>query len=141
MMPMPRLKNWPSRLAAVVAVAQTAPFEWGAHDCCLWAADAVLACTGQDLAAAWRGTYSTAAGAAALLHDLGGLQAVAAMAGPAIEPALAGAGDVGLLPAPDDAARQCLAVHSGTGWLVVGSAGLLHCPPEAATSAWGVGHG
>lgn len=36
------------------------PFEWGKHDCALHAANAVLALTGDDPAAEWRGKYDTA---------------------------------------------------------------------------------
>ena len=133
---MARLKNWPSRLAALVEAARLEPFAWGRHDCCLWGADSVLACTGLDPAAKWRGTYSDAAGAAALLQQLGGIAAVAAMAGPEILPRLAGAGDVGLI---DFDGRETLAVHSGVWWLAVSGTGLSHWSVDSAVRAWKVG--
>lgn len=70
---LPRLQDWPERLAELVEARRHAPFRWGRHDCVLWAADAVLACTGQDPAAAWRGRYATEAEADAIIGAAGGL--------------------------------------------------------------------
>lgn len=39
------------------------PFEWGTQDCCLFAASAVEAMTGTDIAAEFRGKYTTKLGA------------------------------------------------------------------------------
>lgn len=52
---MTRAPDWRARLAALVEQRRAAPFVWGAHDCCLWASDAVLAMTGLDVAAPLRG--------------------------------------------------------------------------------------
>lgn len=133
-----RLKDWPSRLQAVFSAARARPFAWGEHDCCLQAAAAVQACTGVDLAAPWRGTYSTAAEAARLLQSLGGLRALAARAGPEIDPAFATAGDVGLVVGEDGA--ELLAVHSGQVWAAVSANGLeVVREPSRIVSAWKVG--
>ena len=43
------------------------PFEWGQNDCCLSAANAILATTGVDIADDFRGKYSTEAGAFMLI--------------------------------------------------------------------------
>ncbi len=53
------------------------PFTWGSHDCCLFAADAVIAVTGVDPAAEWRGRYSSEAEALALQGE-GGLEGIVA---------------------------------------------------------------
>jgi len=133
-----RLKNWPSRLQAVFSAARTRPFAWGEHDCCLHAAAVVEACTGVDLAAPWRGTYSTAAEAARLLASLGGLRALAAQAGPEIDPAFATAGDVALIEGEDGS--ELLAVHSGQVWTAVSVAGLVVVrEPSRVLAAWKVG--
>jgi hypothetical protein len=58
-----RPENWTETLADAVALASDQPFVWGQLDCCLFAADVVLAITGLDHAAEFRGHYSTAAGA------------------------------------------------------------------------------
>lgn len=55
-----RLDDWPERLSAMIEAsrARTA-LVYGEHDCCTHAADAVLALTGRDIAADWRGQYAT----------------------------------------------------------------------------------
>lgn len=133
---MQRFKDWPSRLQALLDAAQGRPFEWGVHDCCLWAADAVLATTGVDLAVPWRGTYSTEGEAAALLDALGGLRALGALGGPECKPALAGAGDVGLI---EHGGRGWLAVHDGAAWICPTREGFVRWPTRAARCAWKVG--
>lgn len=46
-------------------------FEWGRHDCCLFAADWVRECLGVDPAAAVRGNYSSALGAGRVSREAG----------------------------------------------------------------------
>lgn len=132
-----RLPDWAQRLDALVGQALPRPFEWGTHDCCLWAADAVLAQTGQDPAADLRGTYADAAGAARALRAVGGLRGAGARCGAPIEPLRAVAGDVGLVR---DGRHPLLAVFSGQVWLAVSVRGLITLPQSAASAAWGVGH-
>lgn len=55
---MERFHDWPERLAAHIASAREAQFRWGSFDCALFAAGAVHAMTGVDLAADFRGKYS-----------------------------------------------------------------------------------
>ena len=54
-----RLPDWRPRLVAYLEEVRTRPFAYGAHDCALFAADAVRAMTGTDLAAEFRGRYAT----------------------------------------------------------------------------------
>jgi hypothetical protein len=63
---MQRFNDWPDRLAAHIASAREAEFRWGSFDCALFAAGAIHAMTGVDLAADFRGKYSDEAGARAL---------------------------------------------------------------------------
>jgi hypothetical protein len=135
---MPRLHDWAHRLDKLVSQALLRPFEWGHHDCCLWAADAVLAQTGNDPAAAVRGTYSDAAGAMRVLRAQGGLRGAAARAGVEIAPLLATTGDVGLVRGT---ARALLGVCAHDCWLVVTAAGLKVLPYRSALQAWRVSHG
>lgn len=132
-----RLKTWQSALAAAVDAARLGGFAWGVQDCCLWAANAVLAQTGEDHAAAWRGTYASAEEATTLLASLGGMAALGALAGPEIEVAEAGVGDVGLLVGDWG---EALGVCAGRdGWWAVTAGGLVTHPRQVATRAWGVG--
>jgi hypothetical protein len=134
---MKRLKDWPSRFAALVESVRARPFAWGSHDCCLWAAAAVQAVTGEDRAETWRGTYVDERGAARMALRLGGLPVIAADAGPEIPPALAVAADVGFVRWPDG--THSLAVCSGDAWLCVGEAGLVRLGLDSCLRAWGVG--
>lgn len=134
---MRRLNNWLSRFAALVDTARARPFEWGAHDCCLWAASAVLSITGEDPAEAWRGGYRTERAAMRILRSLGGLTGAGSLCGVAIDVSLATVGDIGLVTWSDGV--QSLAVCAGHTWMCAGSYGLEHLPLDAATAAWGVG--
>jgi hypothetical protein len=72
-----RNEDWPTLLHEYIqnAIAQT--FSWGEHDCCLLIADEVLAMTGVDLAEPYRGKYTDAASAVALINaTCGGKTAV-----------------------------------------------------------------
>lgn len=132
--------EWRVRFEALVSARIATPFSWGTHDCCLWAADCVQAVTGTDPAAKWRGTYSTAIGAARLVEDLGGMEAIGAMSGgPECLPLAAGVGDVGLVI--DSEGRQMLAVCVGTVWLVAAAQGLGPVDLGEAVKAWKVPHG
>lgn len=133
---MTRLPDWRERLADLVAQAHRTPFAYGARDCCLWAADAVQAVTGVDLAADVRGTYADQGGAQRVLMALGGLRGVASRAGNRIAPMRAQAGDIGIVRGE----RTALAVCQGEVWLCASRNGLHAVPLDAAVMAWGVGH-
>ncbi|TPN44466.1 hypothetical protein FJ981_28125 [Mesorhizobium sp. B1-1-4] len=69
---MNRLPDWPARLHDFIDGVKRSPFAWDGHDCFIgWAADAVLAMTGEDIAARYRGKYKTAKGGAAVLRRAG----------------------------------------------------------------------
>ncbi len=68
----PRRSGWERRLAAAVEAARDRPFRWGRHDCATFAFDLRRDLTGSyDVAALWRGRYSTALGAARVMRRLG----------------------------------------------------------------------
>ena len=74
-----RLPSWELRLAAAVKGARGRPFQWGQHDCALWAFDLRRDLTGgDDVAALWRGRYRTARGAVRVMRRLGWLSLEAA---------------------------------------------------------------
>lgn len=63
----------PAAIAALIEHYRDTPFAWGVHDCCLWPATGVKAQTGNDPAAALRGTYKTKREAVALIRrEFGG---------------------------------------------------------------------
>lgn len=130
--------TWRERFDALVAQRMRTPFAWGSHDCCLFAADAVLASTGVDHASDLRGTYDDAASALRVLRAAGGLDAVAARAGEPVPPLMAQIGDVGVVATEG---RESLAVCVGSVWLAPAAAGLAALPLESARAAWRVAHG
>jgi hypothetical protein len=114
---MTRLPDWPTRLASIMDASIAKPLVWGAHDCVTFAADEVLAITGEDLIADLRGRWSTALGAGRVLQRLGGfVQAITERLGPASPAIYARRGDLVLFP--DELVvggrRGCLSVCFGT---------------------------
>lgn len=68
---MTRRPDWRERLAAYLLGARAIPFDWGAHNCVLACADAVLAMTGADIVAPLRQHHPTRFGALLRLKRLG----------------------------------------------------------------------
>lgn len=134
---MKRHQDWPTRLNACIQAARARPFVWGEHDCCLFAADCVLAMTGEDLAAPWRGTYHTEWGAARVLTEQGGLHAIIirALGYPLASPALARRGDLVIV---ETEGRLALAVVSGAHAHAPGPRGLADVPMDRWLQAWRV---
>lgn len=56
---MTRVKDWERVLDKLFQANRSRPFAWGTWDCGIFAADAIQAMTGVDLAESYRGTYST----------------------------------------------------------------------------------
>lgn len=132
-----RLRDWQSRLDATVAEHRRMPFEWGRHDCALFAADCVLSITGRDPADDLRGRYMTEAGAARIIKRAGGLESLGdARLGSRCMLLTAQVGDVGLLVQDG---REMFAVCAGQHWLAAArDGGLAVLPLTAARLAWRV---
>src|SRR5690348_10475155 len=63
-MPLKKHEHWQTRhFHAFLMERCDQPFAWGTNDCALFAADAILANTGTDIAAEFRGLYTTERGA------------------------------------------------------------------------------
>jgi len=123
-------------LAAHCRAGDAAPFELGKMDCSLFAADWVRLQTGVDLAASWRGTYSTRREYLRLLSADGGLVRVVARAmhhikAPQIPPADAQPGDIGIIVTEDGPA---LAVRGQAAWMAKTGDQLSSTPH--ASFAW-----
>lgn len=131
-----RLPDWPERLAEAIEARRHVPFAWGSNDCCLCAADIILAITGRDPAAPWRGRYSNEDEAAVLLRE--GLEAVVAGAmvlfgAEEIPPLTAGRGDLALIPLENETLLGV--VLSGT-IAAPGKDGLGFVRSSRALRAW-----
>jgi len=133
-----RLPDWHARLVAYLAAASRTPFAPGAHDCALFAAGAVQAMTGNDLAEGWRGRYRTLAGGRRVLKREGVADHVALAARHLEEVPVSWAqpGDVAAVPTADGPA---LGVVQGASIYVVSAAGLGLVPLTAAARAFRVG--
>ena len=139
-----RFEDWPARLGDALAAAADRPFEFGKHDCCLAVADVVLAITGTDLAADFRG-YEGKRAALAILKKHGGVigiaEAMAARLGIAeVPPGLAQRGDVVIVK--DEQGRDTLAIIDPTGRSALAAAragGWGTRPVGCIARAWRIG--
>jgi hypothetical protein len=69
---MTRITHWERLLAAAITTAGSKPFVWGLHDCPTFAFETRMMLTGgEDVAALWRGRYTTALGGARVMRRLG----------------------------------------------------------------------
>jgi len=124
-------------LAIHCRVGASSAFAWGRMDCTCWVADWVLARSGRDAMAIWRGRYRTRLGHARLLRrEPGGLagaafRSLAAIGAVPIDPAAAGPGDIGIIETADGPA---MAIRGQLAWLAKTGDGLWRCP--VAILAW-----
>jgi hypothetical protein len=129
-----RRDNWPKLLAQFIEARRAQPFAWGSNDCCTFAADWVEICTGEDYAKAWRGRYTSALGAARVLDEAGGVEAlVDALGLQRIGPKLAGRGDI---VAQEAGRGMTLGICLGETTAFAAKAGLLFGPITNVETAW-----
>jgi hypothetical protein len=77
-MALQRTTHWATReLDSFLRDHRHTPFAWGLNDCCLFAANAIQAFTGTDIAADFRGKYTDEASAFALIKSVTGSSTVA----------------------------------------------------------------
>jgi hypothetical protein len=67
-----RNHTWEADLHHYLAGQLDQQFQFGVRDCCLFVCNAILAMTGTDVAAGFRGSYSTAIGAARTIKSITG---------------------------------------------------------------------
>jgi hypothetical protein len=110
---MRRVQGWRGRLAAYLAASVGRPFEWGRHDCALFAADCIEAMTGEDPAAAFRGRYRSFNGGLKVLRKAGHADHVALATAllDEVAPAFAQAGDLAMIATPEGAAMGIVQGH------------------------------
>lgn len=135
---MTRIPHWEEHLAAAIADARARPFAWGRHDCATWAFDLRRDLTGgEDVAAQWRGRYSTALGAQRVMRKLGwsDLEAMGRdlLGTPLATPLLAQRGDL-VLGGEDPAFGVCAGARAA----FVTPDGLGFLPLAACSLAWRV---
>jgi hypothetical protein len=97
-----RLSDWRPRFSSYLIDVAFKPFAWGENDCAMHPGNAVLAMTGVDLVADFRGRYFTELGAtrALIKYGAGDLASTLAQRLPEIDPRDAVCGDVVILDGP-----------------------------------------
>jgi hypothetical protein len=66
-----RISTWEQALADYIAIKRHEAFEYGVNDCCLFAAGAVEAVTGEDPMSEFRGKYDSLKGSLKAIKDIG----------------------------------------------------------------------
>lgn len=119
-----RLPGWQARLHIWIKAINGRPIKPGQHDCCLFAAGAIEAQTGVDLATPWRGWYTTMAGGRRMLRKAGYADHVALLAEmlPEARAARSREGDIAVVETPDGPA---MGVVQGAAIYVLGVDGRL----------------
>lgn len=136
-----RRRDWECALGAYLASCAGARFRYGRMDCALFAAGAVMAMTGNDPAAPFRGKYRSQAGSIREIRRAGYDSLIALMDAQfeAIPPAFARRGDL----VADTAGS--LGVCVGRDALFVGeeegAAGLVRLPLTGWAHAWRIPFG
>jgi len=134
-----RTEGWPEHLADAIETAQKKAFSYGNFDCCLFAADVVLAITGHDYAAELR-SYQSKQSAYRIVARYGSLEAmISALLGKdPVHPAFAHRGDVvvGSVPVADGEAGESVGICCGVDCAFPASAGLAFYPRTTVRLAW-----
>lgn len=139
---MTRLPDWQDRLTRFLAGRARSPFQPGRHDCATFAAGAVEAMTGVDLAAGWRGTYGDLGEGLAALEaaGIGDHLALVSSLLPEIAAAEARPGDIAALRIGQANLETLAVVQGAMAYVPVeGAAGFILLPMRLATRAWRVG--
>jgi hypothetical protein len=131
-----RRDDWPERLAVYVDGKQRAPFAWGKHDCCTFAAGAVHAMTGKHHMAEFRGKYKDEGTAQAALQSIGKgslYHTLRGKFGNPIKPAMAQRGD---LMMADVEGTPALLICLGQVSVGPGPDGLVRLPTLSCNRGW-----
>lgn len=127
-----RRPDWPERLASLIDERRHAPFAWGLQDCALFAADAVLALTGDDPAKNFRG-YDDEREALRIVKGAGGMRGLVDL--PKKHRGFAQRGDVVLAEIDG---RETFGVCLGTQYAAPGVNGLVFRPMTEVVAAFEV---
>lgn len=94
-----RISAWEEALSDYIATKRHEPFEYGVNDCCLFAAGAVEAITGEDPMPEFRGKYDSLKTSLQVIKDIGAgtLEATMDAKFPEVEIGMAQRGDLAFL--------------------------------------------
>jgi hypothetical protein len=142
--PLIRRRDWEARLGSYFQSRSDSPFHYGVHDCCLFVCGAILAMTGIDVAAPFRGAYRSRKEAMQLLCNYAGDSSVQAIVEkvtreyqmPRVDTVMAQRGDVVLIKRPND---YSLGIVDLQGKVAVAiDTGFTRIPISFAARAWHV---
>lgn len=131
-----KISSWEDALTNYIAIKRHEPFEYGVNDCCLFAAGAVLAMTGEDPMPEFRGKYDSLKTSLKVINEIGAgtLEATLDAKFPEVNIGYAQRGD--------------LAFHEGSVGVVMGGFayfvsddGLERIKRSLWDKCWGVGRG
>lgn len=133
-----RLPCWQCQFSKFLFLNSHRPFAYGSFDCCLFVCDAIKAMTGTDVAANFRGAYSSAREA----RRLGSVrkiteQVTAEFCMDEVPPLRAQRGDVVLIKRARDYSLGIVDL-SGSHLAVAVKTGVARIPLSEATRAWRV---
>lgn len=124
-------------LADYLRAAAARPFAFGSHDCCTFPGDWVLAQTGFDPVAKWRGRYDSEEGARNFILSAGGIAMLWAdgLDGIAQETSAPQAGDIGIIEMP---CGEAGGIFTGKRWAFLSNRGVHYASiePQAVQVIW-----
>ena len=131
-----RILNWEAALSDYIATKRHEPFEYGVNDCCLFAAGAVEAITGEDPMSEFRGKYDSLKTSIKAIKEIGAGTLEATMDGkfPEVEIGQAQRGDLAFF---DDS----VGVVMGGFAYFVSDDGLERIDRSVWDKCWSVGRG
>ena len=129
-----RIDGWEKMLTDFIESKSAASFQWGVHDCCLFAADCVEVITGHDYASQLRGRYKNGREAQEVIKEYGSMEEmVSALLGASCEVAFAHRGDVVMFDTSDGPA---LGICCGKQSVFAGRTGLVYHSTIKCSAAW-----
>ncbi len=138
---MKRLDTWKARLSDYVLGAGNRPLVFGSFDCMLFAAGGVEAVTGVDLAADFRGRYTTVKGGLRVLKRAGFADQMTLMdarLGPRLGWVAGAPGDVAAVPGADGLPAAGI-VQGALIYTLGATGGLGMTALDTAIAVWKVG--
>jgi hypothetical protein len=131
-----RISTWEDALVNYIIIKRDEPFEYGVNDCCLFAAGAVEAITGEDPMSEFRGKYDSLKGSIKAIKDIGAGTLEATLDGkfPEVSIGYAQRGDLAFF---DDS----IGVVMGGFAYFVSDDGLERIPRDMWNKCWSVGRG
>jgi hypothetical protein len=136
---MNRHPQWEQRLVELVEKRRFTPYEWGRHDCLLFAGEVVKAITGKDHARKHRGKYKSHASAYSYLKSIGHDSAESFLDGMFDEKPVGFAQRGDIVMEADGIPMLCMGAYALSVGQEGNTEGLVGVPRERWVKAWAVG--